>query len=375
MRINTSHVLFMLLFACSCIDPYNPSIDDYLDLPVVEGIITNEPGPYIIKLSRSVALDNMDLKPIRGAAVIISDDAGTEETLTETIPGTYVTSASGIRGEAGRSYRLTLEIDGRTFRSDFETLLVPVEIDTLFTRIESKVEDMGSEGLQFYVSTDNISDAGINLLWKFTETYKFQSELTLDYIYYGPDSMVENYSDSGSICWMTEKLDETFTYKAANLTSARLTNFPLHYINNLTNKLSVKYSVLVYQYTISEKAYHFWNEIEKLHAESGSLYTRQPYQVKGNLMNPEKPEDIILGYFLTAGVSKKRLYVDRPSFTFDFNFCNPDINLFQTVNPWELKFPLYAMQLPGDDQAFARLSCFDCRMRGGTETRPEFWEE
>ena len=206
MQIKTSHIIFLLIFACSCIDPYNPVIDDYLDLPVVEGLITNDPGPYTIKLSRSIALDNMDLKPIRGAVVVISDDAGNEETLTETSRGTYKTSASGIRGEAGRQYRLTLQIDGKTYQSEYETLMIPVEIDSVYTREEIKPGTIPAEGLQFYVSTKNITDPGINFLWKYTETYKFQPELTLDYIYYRPDSIVENHGDSGSICWRTRAI-------------------------------------------------------------------------------------------------------------------------------------------------------------------------
>ena len=172
-----------------------------------------------------------------------------------------------------------------------------------------------------------------------------------------------------------EQSYELFTYTAANLTTSSLNDYPLHYVNSLTNKLSERYSVLVYQYTISDNAYHFWNEIEKLHAESGSLYTRQPYQVQGNLKNTAEPDNIILGYFVTAGVSKKRIYVNRPSFTFNYNICTPDINLYQNSNPYLLKYPLYSMLLVGDNQAFAELGCFDCRLRGGSETKPDFWEE
>jgi hypothetical protein len=376
MRIKAIHILMLLFIAGSCIDPYFPDIDDYLDLPVIEGAITSEPGPYTVKLSRSIALDGMDLKPISGAAVTISDDAGNQESLSETMPGTYMTDASGIRGIAGRNYRITVEIDGKTYQSVFETLQDPVQIDTIETRIENRPISSGYiEGLQFYVSTRRIPDQHNNLFWTLTETYKFKSELLLDYIYYGPDSVQTNYSDSGSVCWRTSRSHETFTYSAVNLTEPELKNFPLHYVNSLTNKLSVRYSVLVHQYTVSEPAYHFWNEVQKLQAESGSLYTRQPYQVEGNLKNTEDGDDVMLGYFMVAGVAMKRVFIDRPEFTFNYSLCTPDINLFQTVNPWELTYPLYAMELPTGDYAFAGIGCFDCRLNGGTETMPEFWKE
>jgi hypothetical protein len=318
----------------------------------------------------------MDVKPIRRAVVVISDDAGTQETLTESEPGAYYTSATGIRGMIGRSYRITIDTDGKTYQSDFETLKEPVEIDSIYTRLENKIIEEGTvQGLQFYINTKDLPDKNTRFLWTYTETYKFRSDLFLDYIFYRADSVVKNYSDSGSMCWQTVQGYETFSFSALNHNSPRLNDFPLHYISGLTNKLSVRYSALIYQCTISESAYHYWNEIEKLHEESGSLYTRQPYLVSGNIRNPDNPDDIILGYFMVAGVSKKRIFVDPPLITFNFPVCIGALNVLDNPNHEELHFPMYAMLTDNGDLSFAQLSCFDCRMKGGTETKPDFWEE
>lgn len=376
MRIRTLLYILVATILGSCLDPYYPEINDYLDLPVVEGSITNGPGPYIVKLSRSVALDNMKSKPIRGAIVTISDDTGIQETLWESAPGTYSTSVTGIKGVTGRSYRLTIETDGKTYQSNYETLKEPVDIDSVYTRLEKKVIEEGTvQGLQFYVSTKDMPDKNTQLLWTYQETYKFRSDLRLDYIFYSRDSMVNNESDSGSMCWQTVQGYETFSFSDINHTGTRLANFPLHYIDGLTNKLSVRYSVLVYQYTISESAYHYWNEIEKLHEESGSLYTRQPYQVTGNLKNLDNTDDIMLGYFMVAGVSTKRVYVDPPPIDFNYSACIGALNVFDNPGSEELRFPMYAMLTETGDMAFGQLFCFDCRKKGGTETKPEFWEE
>jgi len=251
-----------------------------------------------------------------------------------------------------------------------------VGIDSIYTKIERESVNTGYvDGLQFYVNTGNIRDPHTNLLWTFKETYKFRSELELDYIYWGPDSIEINYSDSGLICWRTERADQTFSWSAADLSESQLNNFPLHFINSLTVKLTERYSVEVAQYTISEQAYNYWTEIQKLHEETGSLYTRQPYQVKGNLKNTDDPDALVVGYFMTAGVNKKRIFVNRPPFLFNYEECIPVINLLQVVNPFDIKYPVYAMQLGTGDRAFADISCFDCRLKGGTMTEPEFWEE
>ena len=78
---------------------------------------------------------------------------------------------------------------------------------------------------------------------------------------------------------------------------------------------------------------------------------------------------------MAAGISQKRIYINRPQLNFNYSDCVFTLNLFETTNPWELTYPLYAMIMNSGDYAFADISCFDCRMKGGTMTKPEFWEE
>ena len=376
MRIRSLYILFVLLLAVSCLDPYYPAVNDYIDLPVIEGMITNEPGPYTIRLTHSTAIQDMEIKPIRGATITIEDDQGTLEVLSQVSPGVYQTSPAGIQGTIGRSYRLTVESEGNIYQSDFELLREPVPIDSIYALPQSKPAIDGYlQGLQFFVNTGVIPDPQVNFLWTFTETYKFRSEFELDFIYYGIDSIVRNYSDSGLICWRTDKSIETFTWSANQMTQPTLQSFPLQFIDTRTVKISMRYSMLLLQYTISTSAFQYWNEVEKLHEETGSLYTRQPYQVKGNFINQTDPDAMVLGYFMTAGVTNRRIFIDKPSFDFNYNECIPVINLYQTTNPNLLKFPLFSMELGTGDEAFALHSCFDCRLKGGTITQPDFWEE
>jgi hypothetical protein len=50
------------------------------------------------------------------------------------------------------------------------------------------------------------------------------------------------------------------------------------------------------------------------------------------------------------------------------------VNLYQLNNPKQLKYPLFAMEV-GGDQWFAGLQCFDCRVKGGKIEKPDFWTE
>src|SRR6187402_3391330 len=89
-------LLFILFFSVSCIDTINLKESGIGGTLVVDGLITDQPGPYTIKLSRTIAYDNSSpLKvysiPETKAKVSIIDNLGNEEVLTELTPGLYKT--------------------------------------------------------------------------------------------------------------------------------------------------------------------------------------------------------------------------------------------------------------------------------------------
>ncbi len=325
MQIKILVFLIVISLFQACIEEFSPKITAYANLPVIDGTITNEPGPYIVKLSKSLAVDDLGYFPVTGANIKISDNLNTEETLTEIKPGVYSTDSMGIRGLVGRKYRITVKIEDKTYQSNFEELKNPSGIDSVYTKIESKETAEGNfEGLQFYINAEDTNDKNRYFLWKLIETYKYKPGLQVEYLYYFySDSIASVENDSinefvniNNECWNSEKIKDIYTYSTQNFTDSKVNNFALHYVNTDTKKLSEKYSLLINQYSITEDAYEYWNEIKKQNAESGSLYTTQPFQTRGNLVNIDNIDDIILGYFMVAGISKKRIYIDRPHLDF-----------------------------------------------------------
>lgn len=96
---------------------------------VIEGTITNKPGPYFIRISTSVSLtDTSNYPTIDNAIVTISDNAGNNETLVSLGNGVYSTIA--ITGEVGRTYTVTVSADGQTY-SAVSTMPQPVAFDSI----------------------------------------------------------------------------------------------------------------------------------------------------------------------------------------------------------------------------------------------------
>ncbi len=81
---------------------------------IIEGNITNEPGPYFVKISKSIALSDTGIYPtINNAVVTINDNMGNSEALTPQGNGTYRTNS--LTGVAGRTYTLTVNAESQTY--------------------------------------------------------------------------------------------------------------------------------------------------------------------------------------------------------------------------------------------------------------------
>ena len=97
---------------------------------VIQGNVYDQPGPYTVKISKSVNFDESNVyPPVTGATVIISDNIDNSENLTETSSGTYVTSE--LMGVPGHSYTLTVKADSQIYIAT-STMMNPVEIGSIY---------------------------------------------------------------------------------------------------------------------------------------------------------------------------------------------------------------------------------------------------
>jgi len=123
--------VFLLSFFTSCEKVIDLDLNTSSSQIVIEGNVYDEAGPYTVKISRSVNIDEPSVYPaVTGATVSISDNAGNAEVLAEKASGVYQTSTS--QGVPGRTYTLSVEVEGQKYTA-ISTMPEGVEIDTLFT--------------------------------------------------------------------------------------------------------------------------------------------------------------------------------------------------------------------------------------------------
>ena len=397
----------------SCTEKFQPKLDNkYDELLVVDGKITNAPGPYTVTLSTSSEIDNAVFNPLSNATVIISEDNGSSETLVEIEPGVYTTSESGIQGVVGKKYKVSINTpEGKSYESAFEEIKEPVGIDTVKALTETQLlpnqNDISKTGYQFYVSSQTATGGENFYYWELEETYEYNARWVIYYVFFKDDdrsSIVDRVSFDDYFlthphnvivpenpflhtCWKTIPVKERFTYRTTNLSEQTIRDLPLHFIPFEDIKLSKKYSLLVKQLSISQNAFAFFNSIEDQTSEEDLLYTKQPYQIRGNIFNTEDIDEPVLGYFLTAGSSEKRIFVNG-EYTYIVTGCETiKENFFNTLRNTNITDMLFITMLdglvyiPGEllprfgIPAFVTNICSDCRLRGGDTIKPAYWQD
>jgi hypothetical protein len=125
----------ILILLCSCQKVVNLNLTSTPPQLVIEGNITDTPGPDTVKIMRSVNFyaDN-NFPGVTGATVTISDNTGAKETLKEITPGVYITST--LKGTPGNSYSMQAIVNDTTYAAT-STMPQPIELDSVTFLISS----------------------------------------------------------------------------------------------------------------------------------------------------------------------------------------------------------------------------------------------
>lgn len=118
-----------ILLLASCDKIITLPIEDNDSKVVIEGNITDQTGPYFVKLSRSIKLDEVNIYPvIENGTIVISDNTGPKDTLIYSSGGIYRTRF--LRGIYGRTYSLEVNVDGKKYTAQ-STMPYRVTLDSL----------------------------------------------------------------------------------------------------------------------------------------------------------------------------------------------------------------------------------------------------
>ena len=114
----------------ACTKVITPKLNNAVTQIVIQGAVSDTAGPYYVSITRSVGFyEGNVFPPVSGAIVSIADNtAGTNDVLSETSPGMYITHS--IQGIHGDTYSLKVMLDGQTYTATC-TMPMPVALDSV----------------------------------------------------------------------------------------------------------------------------------------------------------------------------------------------------------------------------------------------------
>jgi len=358
----------------SCIEEYNPKVTESEHLLIVDGGITSSPGPYTVKLNLSSGIQEVVTVPVTDAVVVIEEKDGISETLTGDGQGGYSTAKSGIRAREGREYRLSIQVDDRYYESGWEQLKPCPPVDSLYwCREQHPGRSMDYDGIQVYIDTHDPANSTRYYRWEFIEDWVFSVPISSSW---NPSVCYAHNSSSSIIIASTERFQID-----------RLVKQPITYVDHTTTRLTLRYRIILIQHAISQEEFRYWEAIEKLNENLGTLFDPIPATIRGNMRNTGNPDESVLGYFTCSSVRTDTMYVDAEEFVNDpiyfispYSYCNyavirgennPDIARY-------LKFGwLLADTIRDGDVLVTTMAnssfCFDCTTAGSAEP-PVNWK-
>jgi len=158
-------ILFGALLACSCKKIVTLKLNTAPAEVVIEGEVTDQPGPYTVTISQSVGFyaDNT-FPPVSGASVVIGDSTlGITDSLTETTPGTGIYSTHSLQGIPGHTYTLSVTAQQQQYTS-ISTMPNPVSLDSITF---SQLSGFGNN--QVDAIADFQDPAGVKNYYQFVE--------------------------------------------------------------------------------------------------------------------------------------------------------------------------------------------------------------
>ena len=143
MQIIKPHIVIVAIISIislmACEEIINIDLNTASPRLTVTAIVTDQPGPYFVSLSKTESYfsPNDSFPAVSNVTVTISDDAGNSDLLLESVPGIYKTST--LRAVNGRTYHLHIVAEGHTYEA-FSYLPFPVKLDSV---VSQKITNSG----------------------------------------------------------------------------------------------------------------------------------------------------------------------------------------------------------------------------------------
>ncbi len=398
-------IITVYMAITSCKKLYTPQLTSVstnflaVDGPIISGDST------FIRLSRTTKLsDTTQNKTELKATVAIESDENALYPLTEKGKGLYVLGITNF--DVKQKYRLDIKTsDGKIYQSDF----VPAKITPPIDSVYFKAED--NDNILFYLDTHDATNSTRYYRWDYKETWRYTS--LFRYAYYYKNGVVNPLTSSDvdiSTCYRTASSNQIFVGSSAKLNNDIITNQQLGGLTS-SEKIVHGYVLQVKQYALTKEGFEYYQNLKTNTEQLGSIFDAQPSILKGNIHCINNPAETVIGFISVSTVTNKQVnltYSQIPINYINYYGTTPWVdnhyyNSYTGFNPQPIDCPVKSLTdspmqtfqsradailstgdyilfdedpillTPYHTYYYVSKQCIDCRLLGGTTTKPSYF--
>jgi hypothetical protein len=375
--ISLSLFVLLIIYATSCSEIFYPKTKSNSELLVVDGVITDGNGPFVIKLNNAAPYgsdSSSTSNPVTGANLSIIDNNGLSCNLTETSAGNYTTPASFVT-KVGNSYKLQIKTsDGSIYESNSEQLLAPQTYDSIRSIYASK--EYLSPDKNSLVSL-NGADVRVDLFNAASSSQsrcRFTTGLTVQYIYtaqvpwYNKNDLVSkgidacsflqdfgwasnytveqgiNVTDENTISTNHQILNHEIGFIPFNASYYQI-NVDLSLVNpgistsaTIPNNASLYFYFIMHQYTLNDDSYAFYEAAKEQLNATGEIFDPITAQLIGNVTCINNPSKIAVGLFEVSSVVNSAFFMFQKGISATVIHKEPIISIPANNQSWYMSW-------------------------------------
>lgn len=256
----------MAFLFSSCEDVIDIKLPQGKELMVVEAWLSDKPEPQYVKLYKSVPyLAEPTYPAVKQASVILSDDAGNSEALTEVEAGKY--EVKNMSFKVGRTYHLNIHAAEGSYEASTKMQRLGLALDSVVYKYEKKSVTVAKEGYYPYLYGQELPGLGDYFLLKIRQNGKDLKTVSDIYV------ITDQYIDGNYASAVGLNMKEPF--KEGD---------------------QIRYEL----FSLTEDYYRFWDDVKR-QLSNGGLFAVPSTNTRTNLKKKDPKSIDMVGYF---GVSK-----------------------------------------------------------------------
>lgn len=356
-----------------CVEEFEANISEMpVEGLVIEGDIISD-STVVFNLNKKLPLTFTDENELFYDTYLDVDAelnvAGSDGTVWTGQPlgkGQYRVEIGTLKPEV--EYHLAVKYEGDTYQSEPQKPLTTVGIENLTF---SQPDLRGPVIIRLDAKEGSAEDSKY-YLWHFEEDWELRAEYVTNVLYDEEYNRIVRYEfPPVAQGWCYNVTDQYVLGTTEALVKNQIVGKTLHTIKNTDNRLSVLYSIRVYQRSLSPREYEYYHIRTKLNKEMGGLFTPQPSELPSNI-TCSNPSRVAIGYVgCNMEVAQRQLYIptDEVAYVKTFDCAHGQAPEGGNRDKFKAGF-----QTCDDTPTWAKGECVDVTWLGGNpQGRPDWW--